>query len=229
MKRLHFLLYACALSLAVLTPATSFALTFYTDRPTFNLANPGLPIEDFEEGNVGAGGVISFDGPLDSTSNNTGFMPGDILPGISFVASTTDLALTGDGFLGIPTKAIGPNSFGDTFDILFTTPVLAAGMDVLTPLNASVVTASVFGEGNVLLGSTMINASATPTFFGVSNMAAITRINLDAEANGGEIIDNIAFGSPGNGQAPIPEPSTIVLLGSGLAGLIGYRMRKPQV
>jgi hypothetical protein len=29
--------------------------------------------------------------------------------------------------------------------------------------------------------------------------------------------------------APIPEPSTRLLLGSGLVGLIGYRMRKVQV
>jgi len=30
------------------------------------------------------------------------------------------------------------------------------------------------------------------------------------------------------GTAPVPDPSTILLLGSGLVGLIGYGMRKAQ-
>ena len=34
-----------------------------------------------------------------------------------------------------------------------------------------------------------------------------------------------AFGHEPSGSIPNPEPSTIVLLGTGIAGLIGYRIR----
>ena len=39
---------------------------------------------------------------------------------------------------------------------------------------------------------------------------------------------NIEFG-PVTGSGVIPEPSTMLLLGSGLAGLVAWRMRKPKV
>lgn len=38
--------------------------------------------------------------------------------------------------------------------------------------------------------------------------------------SGGAAIDNLRFG------APVPEPSTLLLLGSGLAGLVGYGRRR---
>lgn len=109
MKTVHYLMCSCVLSLAVLTPATSFAVpTFYTDRPTFDASNHGLSIEDFEEGVVPVNGAVPMDAPLDSTTNNGFFAPGDILPGIRFQDNpgpdANHLFLTGDGGVGLQAK-----------------------------------------------------------------------------------------------------------------------------
>jgi hypothetical protein len=62
-----------ALTLATLlfllsgVPYAHAVLIFYPDRTAFNTANPGLPIEGFENANTG---TTSFTGPLNSTSDN---------------------------------------------------------------------------------------------------------------------------------------------------------------
>jgi hypothetical protein len=54
----------------------------------FDAAAPGLPVEDFEDANVAAGGVVTFSDPLDSTSSNAVFAPGDVLLGSAPVVMT---------------------------------------------------------------------------------------------------------------------------------------------
>ncbi len=45
--------------------------------------------------------------------------------------------------------------------------------------------------------------------------------------SGSLMIDNLVY-DKANDVAPIPEPSTMLLLGSGLAGIVGWRYRKQQ-
>ncbi len=46
----------------------------------------------------------------------------------------------------------------------------------------------------------------------------------DAYESGGMLLDNIEVG----GTAPVPEPATMLLLGTGLVGLVGARIRKKK-
>ncbi len=109
--------------------------TYYTDRPTFDAQNPGLPIEDFEEASIGAGTVDSFFSPLDETTTNAYFIPGDILPGIQFTDGPVannggqGIAILGSGFMGNPSINIVANMFVQDFEILFNPPVKSAGMN----------------------------------------------------------------------------------------------------
>lgn len=59
--------------------------------------------------------------------------------------------------------------------------------------------------------------------FGSASNVPFTEPIFDPRVWNGTIIYEV-----GNGVDPIPEPSTMLLLGSGLVGLFGYRMRKAQ-
>ena len=178
-------------------------LTFYNDRATFDADFPDLPLEDFEEGNVSAGGVRGCSKPVDENTNNRCFVPGDIEPGVSFTTpSGSGIVLHGAGFGGATSKNIVANRATDPFIIDFTAEdVTAVGMDITAYFNGDPhVQIDIFGA-NGLLGTT--TAAGTPesgSFWGVSSDEVITQIVLTSNIGKGEGVDNIAFG-PGN-KAP---------------------------
>src|SRR5689334_14012098 len=73
-------------SMLLVAPRSAAAqVTTFTTRASFNAANPGLPLEDFEEATLAPSTFGNITGPLNTTSNNIAFVPGDILPGLSLV------------------------------------------------------------------------------------------------------------------------------------------------
>ena len=212
------------------TDANAALITFDT-RTAFNLASPGLPLEDFEEANVAPGGVELFIGPLSSSTNNAVFSTGEILAGLTVESAfdptvqsvpNPELVAVGGGFIAIgnPSIAVGPNALASNSNLLFTN-ASAVGFDLFTNRPGSPVAfVSLFGVGDALLGSFCVLVSrASPAFFGaIDTENLITRINVDmAPAGSGEVFDNIAFG------APVPEPGTLLLIGSGLLAVVARR------
>lgn len=183
---------------------TSGTITTYATRAAFQADFPGLPLEDFEEGNAPGGGFSVCDSPLDDTGDAAcGFAPGDILSGVAFQDNPGpdlgSLILLGAGTSLNPTMALIANTFADSFDILFDPPVGAAGMDLhSTDAPGSgppdTLTIQLFDAGNALIDTVPAAAASGPgVFFGVSSTTPIARISMLSTNNRAEGVDNIEF------------------------------------
>jgi hypothetical protein len=170
---------------------------------SFNTAEPGLPLEVFLP--ILAGLIPS---PLNSTSNNSDFPAGAILPGITITDTNGfDMYTTGG--------PIGLFYLEDTLAINFSPGVFAFGADVFggsgsTPL-AGILAMDVFnGTTDLTPNSKFFSTAAGGTdFIGFSSTTAVTSVQFtfqpanDALA-GSAYVDNITFGS----ATSTPEPST---------------------
>lgn len=228
---------ALVLSLGLGMKPAHAALISYMDRASFDLANPGLPVEGFQKAR--STGFAQFTGPLNSATNNASFQPGDILPGISFFDNpgpdSNQLALLPAGLVANPTTALaqnGPKS--DALDIAFGTNVGAVGFDIFQnfagsprPVTPQPYPVSVFGAGNVLLGSFTSTVPTNGGFFGVSstNGSEITRVSIN-NTSAFDVVDNVAFGTAV--VVPAPEPPTWAMMLLGLASLAISTRRKKQ-
>ena len=81
-------------------------------------------------------------------------------------------------------------------------------------------TNSLFTPGNNVLPDLISNISFSGGVVDGLRLSASPNVNYAFHSQEG-MVYNFS-----NNIAATPEPSTIVLLGSGLVGLIGYRMRK---
>ena len=230
------------LIVAFSSTSASAALLFYADEATFNAANPGLVVEDFEGGVVGE----NFTGPVNSTTTNIGvfgstiYSAGDIVPGVEFNSPRrgnppfiNDLNLRLRDVNG--SVVFSTPSAPNFRSIDFSTGVTAVSMDVfqfaVTGTDPNDIAVRIFGTGGLLNQATLPANDSAPAFFGVlSDSDLITRIEID-DANVDPTvqtlaniagIDNVAFGIP----AVVPIPAAVWLFGSGLLGLIGLARRK---
>jgi PKD repeat protein len=169
----------------------------FDSRAAFVAQFPNLVLEDFEAGRVADRDAVACPGPLDATSDNACFHPGEIKPGVRFnsvlPAAGAEIVLVGRGFSGATSKAIVAGDFTDAFIIDFTAAnVTAAGMDLVAYGN-DVCQIDVFGQTG-LITSTTAPCTNAGTFWGVSATEVITRIRILAPTGQAEGVDNIAFG-----------------------------------
>ena len=199
----------------------SFAVSLFTDRTTWQAAiNSVDPTASFM--NDGFGNVIAqaqsitFDSGVISTNSTA---PDPIFDDNSVMGGVYENTVDTDGNDGSP-----------LIDWTFPMAILGFGADfgtaanTLLDANETVITGNFDGSGDI---------TVTPSngFFGIigtSPFSSIRFSNQDAASFDVFTLDDLVFAKPGRSNPPpaVPEPSTIVLLGSGLAGLIGWHYRK---
>lgn len=129
----------------------------------------------------------------------------------------------------------GTNTF---FDLTFTNPVYAFGGDFFATTGGEGLVIDLFNPAGTLFATLPVNV-ATSGFFGFVNSSQaelISRIRFRAATDNGVLgsgegfgLDNVVGVRPGGQTNPIPEPTTMFLLGTGLAGVAAkVRRRKTQ-
>lgn len=192
----------------------SFAGTMYfTDRTTWSAFISGMMTDDYES-------YVSWTHPYNNPLKYNGNVTlGAVTYGYSGwtvgmgPAVTTDLPYLSGSYL---TWWYSSNPLTITLPYLVNAVAFDYGNYLGTPgLNLSIT----LGTGGSTTTSTLANSFA---FFGAISDTSFNSLVLSGNTNN-LVLDNVSYGQ---GGAPVPEPATMILFGTGLAGLVAARRKK---
>ena len=157
-------------------------------------------------GQIGVVGPSNFTLMQQSVNWNGNFSPGDFL-----IWNQDATNFTGNA---------GP------IGVVFNTPVSAAGAQIQADFFGAFTATVCDQAGNCFseLGNSNSNSDGSAIFIGIANDPGITFLTFsvtDVNGNNDEAIDTVSFR---NGS--VPEPGTLMLLGTGLLCAIGYGRRR---
>ncbi len=221
--------------LGILGISNAKAYTVYYDLTSFNVAVGATTTDDFESDTVGitylsngyyqtnAAGMIKTSSYSSDSNGHRDF--GDF----TIDATGTGIYMAGVRQQNDENNDIYFNSMNNTasMNVLFGQHITAFGFDWIAEGNQSY-DHSTF----TLLGTTYdFGVPGASGFFGVvmdsgETFSAGTPFSFGQDSSNwsGMSIDNITYSS----IAPVPIPASILLFGSGLAGLVGIRSRRKK-
>ncbi len=215
-------------SFTPLAPVITFSeVALGTQNPTYNFT-----------GLVGLGNETITFGPAFVGQSVTGTFP-KTLSGTPSGPLTLDAGLqglyptftTGDAAPGATCPCLsGTPTFNGPISVLFSNPVAGVGLKggyFDNPHSTSITAFDV--NGNVL--GTITNSITGFEFYGLADASGnnvIAGISFYVTGNepAGFEIDNLTFGAKEQINPTIPEPGSMILLGSGAVGLIGRLRRR---
>ena len=195
------------------------------DRDTLNaILGDHQILEDFESFEIADEDATNLDvSVLDHNTITNGQGPGLVEPGAVYRdPSAVQLQWNGYNYYELETKTILSNGGTGVIDILYTTDVLAMGLDLRAFVGYGYDgVVDVYDTSNVLISSTgfaLTEGGPENVFFGWQHEAGIGRIVVRSEDySWSPLIDNHGYG--------IPEPGTVCLLGLGGLSLLRRRRK----
>ncbi|MGN6517917.1 MAG: hypothetical protein ACTHK2_00650 [Dokdonella sp.] len=189
------------------TASVRGGVQFHADEAAFDAAlgvPPNLTTETFDGGSpVGPFPTLCGE-PMGSTSNDVCFAPGQLASGFAITSTS------GNGIIEFPpaflgpnqaTRAVGATTFVDATIVTLDPPVDAVAADVYGGLSGgTAVDIEVFDADGVSLGSTTVTPVGTrdnAAFFGATSAVPIGKVVFRAQADGGELIDDLRFRAAG--------------------------------
>jgi len=180
----------------ILSSSSLLALDVFIDRTTFTAANPGLVTEDFETNRLAGRTSIQCSAPLNASTSNACFLPGDLMAGVEFDLpdnpNGTTLALYGP--VDPATTRIGANSISDFLVAHFAdADITAVGLDLVCTFSNKAGTVRFYGNKG-LITEESVQCTAAGNFIGIASEEVITRVEAQAPGTW-EAVDNVTFGS----------------------------------
>jgi len=181
-------------------------VTKYDTRAEFNAAAPGLPCEDFSGPTVTT--LTAFDAPLNSTTNNALYHPGDIIAGFTLRDNPLNGDTPGLGFMpigygqfGTTNPVIYINVYGDAAELVFSPPATGIGFNLHNfPTDFSTDDVVLYNLRGDSFGTAIAEGNNAGTFFGFTSTTPVARIFIRSTITQAEGFSVLCFGDGFNGD-----------------------------